>query len=46
MVRHVGQWLDLLEAVVIVVVLLAIAWLSWQALSAAYGPVVDLLRRL
>lgn len=46
MVRHVGHWLDTLEAVAIIGVLLAIAWLSWQALSAAYGPVVHMLSGL
>ena len=46
MVRHVGHWLDMLEAVAIIGVLLAIAWLSWQALSAAYAPVVHLLNAL
>jgi hypothetical protein len=43
MVRHVGHWLETLEAVAIIGVLLAIAWLSWQALSTAYSPVMHLL---
>ena len=46
MVRHVGHWLDMLEAVAIIGVLLVIAWLSWQALVAAYGPIVHLLTGL
>jgi hypothetical protein len=46
MVRHVAHWLDLLEAIAIVVVLLAIAWLSWMAISTAYAPVMHLLRGL
>ncbi len=43
MVRHVGHWLDLIEALAIIAILLAIAWLAWQALSQAYGPVVRIL---
>jgi hypothetical protein len=33
----------MLEAVAIVGVLLAIAWLSWLAISTAYAPVLHLL---
>jgi hypothetical protein len=44
MVRHAGHWLDTLEAVAIIGILLAIAWLSWQALSTAYSPVMNLLK--
>ena len=43
MVRHAGHWLDTLEAVAIIGVLLGIAWLTWQALSSAYTPVLHLL---
>ena len=46
MVRHMGHWLDMLEAVAIIGVLLAIAWLSWLALAAAYAPVVHMLTGL
>ncbi|HYM51474.1 MAG TPA: hypothetical protein VET65_13010 [Candidatus Limnocylindrales bacterium] len=43
MVRHVGHWFDLFEAIAIIGILLGIAWLSWQAISAAYAPVVHIL---
>jgi hypothetical protein len=43
MVRHVGHWLDMVEAVLIIGVLLVIAWLAWQAVTQAYGPVVNIL---
>src|SRR5437870_4355018 len=43
MVRHVGHWIDMVEAVLIIGVLLVIAWLAWQAVTQAYGPVVNIL---
>ena len=43
MVRHVGHWIDMVEAVLIIGILLAIAWLAWQALTQAYGPVFNIL---
>jgi TRAP-type C4-dicarboxylate transport system permease small subunit len=45
MVRHVGRWLDLVESLLIIVILLAIAYLSWQALSQAYQPVLKILKQ-
>ena len=43
MVRHVGRWIDMVEAVLIIAILLAIAWLAWQAVTQAYGPVFNIL---
>jgi TRAP-type C4-dicarboxylate transport system permease small subunit len=45
LVRHIGHWLEMVESLLIVGILLAIAWLSWQALSQAYGPVFNLMNR-
>jgi len=33
MARHLHHWLEMVEAVLIIGILLAIAWLSWQALT-------------
>jgi hypothetical protein len=35
----------MVEGLLIIGILLAIAWLSWQALTQAYGPVVNLINR-
>ena len=35
----------MVEAVLIIGILLAIAWLSWQALTTAYSPVFNLLNK-
>jgi hypothetical protein len=45
MARHLHHWLDLMEAVLIIGIMLAIAWLTWQALTTAYSPVVNILSR-
>ena len=45
MVRHLHHWIDMVEAVLIIGILLAIAWLTWQALNQAYSPVVNILSK-
>jgi TRAP-type C4-dicarboxylate transport system permease small subunit len=45
MARHLHHWLDMVEAVLIIGILLAIAWLTWQALTQAYSPVFNLLNK-
>jgi hypothetical protein len=45
MVRHLHHWLDLVEAVLIIGILLAIAWLTWQAFNQAYTPVFNILNK-
>jgi hypothetical protein len=45
MARHLHHWLDMVEAVLIIGIMLAIAWLTWQALTTAYSPVVNILSR-
>jgi TRAP-type C4-dicarboxylate transport system permease small subunit len=45
MARHLHHWLDLVEAVLIIGILLAIAWVTWQALSQAYSPVFNLFHK-
>ena len=45
MVRHLHHWLDLVEAVLIIGILLAIAWFTWQAFTQAYTPVFNLLNK-
>jgi len=46
MVRHLHHWLDMVEALLIIGVLLAIAWVTWLALTQAYSPVFNLFNRL
>lgn len=45
MVRHLHHWLDMVEAVLIIGILLAIAWLTWQAFTQAYSPVFNILNK-
>lgn len=45
MVRHLHHWLDMVEAVLIIGILLAIAWLTWQAITQAYTPVFNILNK-
>jgi TRAP-type C4-dicarboxylate transport system permease small subunit len=45
MVRHLHHWLDMVEAVLIIGILLAIAWLTWQAFNQAYTPVFNILNK-
>ncbi len=35
----------MVESLLIIGILLAIAWLSWLAVSQAYGPVFNLINR-
>ncbi len=39
MVRHLHHWLDMVEALLIIGILLAIGWVTWLALTQAYSPV-------
>ena len=43
--RHLHHWLDRVEAVLIIGILLAIAWFTWQALAQAYTPVFNILNK-
>jgi TRAP-type C4-dicarboxylate transport system permease small subunit len=45
MARHLHHWLDMVEALLIIGILLAIAWVTWQALTQAYSPVFNLFNR-
>lgn len=45
MVRRAPLWLELVESVLIVGLLFGIAWFSWHAIIAAYGPVVRILNQ-
>src|SRR2546429_8793391 len=45
MARHLHHWLDMVEAVLIIGILLAIAWVTWQALTQAYSPVFNIFSR-
>src|SRR2546429_4671177 len=45
MARHLAHWLDMVEAVLIIGILLAIAWVTWQALTQAYSPVFNIFSR-
>ncbi len=37
MARHLHHWLEMVEALLIIGILLAIAWVTWQALTQALG---------
>jgi TRAP-type C4-dicarboxylate transport system permease small subunit len=43
--RHLHHWLDMVEAVLIIGILLAIAWFTWQAFAQAYTPVFNILNK-
>ncbi len=45
MARHMHHWIDMVEAVLIIGILLAIAWLSWQAFMQAYTPVFNIFNK-
>jgi TRAP-type C4-dicarboxylate transport system permease small subunit len=45
MARHLHHWLDMVEALLIIGILLAIAWVTWQALTQAYSPVFNLFNK-
>jgi len=45
MVRHLHHWLDMVEALLIIGILLAIAWVTLQALTQAYSPVFNLFNK-
>ena len=45
MVRHLHHWLDMVEALLIIGILLAIGWVTWQALTQAYSPVFNIFSR-
>ena len=44
--RHLYHWLELAEALLIIGILIAIAWLTWLALTQAYSPIFNLFNRL
>ncbi len=44
--RRVGTWLQLVEGLLVITVLLAFAWLAWRAVSEAYAPVFRILKGL
>ena len=46
MVRHLHHWLDMVEALLIIGILLAIGWVTWLALTQAYSPVFNLFNKL
>ena len=46
MARHLHHWLEMVEALLIIGILIAIAWLTWLAVTQAYSPLFDLFNRL
>ena len=46
MVRHLLHWLDMVEALLIIGILLAIGWVTWLALTQAYSLVFNLFNKL
>src|SRR5207302_8986381 len=45
MARHLHHWIEMVEALLIIGILLAIAWVTWQALTQAYSPVFNLFNK-
>ena len=46
MVRHLHHWLDMVEALLSIGIVLAIGWVTWLALTLAYSPVFNLFNKL
>lgn len=46
MARHLHHWLEMVEALLIIGILIAIAWLTWLALTQNYSPLFNLFNRL
>lgn len=46
MARHLHHWLEMVEALLIIGILIAIGLLTWLAVTQAYSPIFNLFNRL